>query len=242
MVSYHNTGYNMLDVVMNKASITQDIKWFEHLSYKDIMKSTSNVTNIAVKPSSTDEINENPMILTEICEDGVEYPIQYETTEDDWRMLVDHTYGFACLTLSANHFNRHEQQLSSDLPRLYHRAIQSRFKDKWGEAIEREFQSLKENDTWIIESRGNEQNLMNTKWVFSIKINPLGEEMAKARLVVGCADKNKYDDEEKYSPVCPVDIIHLVLSVAQVYKLSICLLYTSPSPRDRTRSRMPSSA
>ena len=25
-------------------------------------------------------------------------------------------------------------------------------------------------------------------------------------------------------------------------KISICLLYTSPSPRDRTRSRMPSSA
>ena len=25
-------------------------------------------------------------------------------------------------------------------------------------------------------------------------------------------------------------------------KLDICLLYTSPSPRDRTRSRMPSSA
>ena len=25
-------------------------------------------------------------------------------------------------------------------------------------------------------------------------------------------------------------------------KLSLCLLYTSPSPRDRTRSRMPSSA
>ena len=26
------------------------------------------------------------------------------------------------------------------------------------------------------------------------------------------------------------------------FKFSICLLYTSPSPRDRTRSRMPSSA
>ena len=25
-------------------------------------------------------------------------------------------------------------------------------------------------------------------------------------------------------------------------RLSVCLLYTSPSPRDRTRSRMPSSA
>ena len=26
------------------------------------------------------------------------------------------------------------------------------------------------------------------------------------------------------------------------YELNLCLLYTSPSPRDRTRSRMPSSA
>ena len=38
------------------------------------------------------------------------------------------------------------------------------------------------------------------------------------------------------------------LSAADIYsylffeELNICLLYTSPSPRDRTRSRMPSSA
>ena len=29
---------------------------------------------------------------------------------------------------------------------------------------------------------------------------------------------------------------------ARLHKLQFCLLYTSPSPRDRTRSRMPSSA
>ena len=36
----------------------------------------------------------------------------------------------------------------------------------------------------------------------------------------------------------------VVGGVAQMVErmLSICLLYTSPSPRDRTRSRMPSSA
>ena len=28
----------------------------------------------------------------------------------------------------------------------------------------------------------------------------------------------------------------------QIAKMNVCLLYTSPSPRDRTRSRMPSSA
>ena len=32
------------------------------------------------------------------------------------------------------------------------------------------------------------------------------------------------------------------LRVAVVEKHTACLLYTSPSPRDRTRSRMPSSA
>ena len=31
-------------------------------------------------------------------------------------------------------------------------------------------------------------------------------------------------------------------SFLNLYSLSSCLLYTSPSPRDRTRSRMPSSA
>ena len=31
-------------------------------------------------------------------------------------------------------------------------------------------------------------------------------------------------------------------TVEFLQKLKICLLYTSPSPRDRTRSRMPSSA
>ena len=33
-----------------------------------------------------------------------------------------------------------------------------------------------------------------------------------------------------------------VLSGSEVCRLLRCLLYTSPSPRDRTRSRMPSSA
>ena len=33
-----------------------------------------------------------------------------------------------------------------------------------------------------------------------------------------------------------------VMIAPEITKASICLLYTSPSPRDRTRSRMPSSA
>ena len=33
-----------------------------------------------------------------------------------------------------------------------------------------------------------------------------------------------------------------IIKILRKYKPKVCLLYTSPSPRDRTRSRMPSSA
>ena len=39
-----------------------------------------------------------------------------------------------------------------------------------------------------------------------------------------------------------VSFERFALSAAQPAELFACLLYTSPSPRDRTRSRMPSSA
>ena len=34
----------------------------------------------------------------------------------------------------------------------------------------------------------------------------------------------------------------ILVPVEEVVEMKACLLYTSPSPRDRTRSRMPSSA
>ena len=38
------------------------------------------------------------------------------------------------------------------------------------------------------------------------------------------------------------DFVEDMYDFADEQALSVCLLYTSPSPRDRTRSRMPSSA
>ena len=43
------------------------------------------------------------------------------------------------------------------------------------------------------------------------------------------------------SPISQVAVVHQELQVYPNLSV-ICLLYTSPSPRDRTRSRMPSSA
>ena len=48
------------------------------------------------------------------------------------------------------------------------------------------------------------------------------------------------DDIDTLSPLGKSD--HAILSIKCHSILHTCLLYTSPSPRDRTRSRMPSSA
>ena len=37
-------------------------------------------------------------------------------------------------------------------------------------------------------------------------------------------------------------LLSILVTIGQTALFTLCLLYTSPSPRDRTRSRMPSSA
>ena len=63
-------------------------------------------------------------------------------------------------------------------------------------------------------------------------------------------EKNYYEAIKGYEQILLQDpynkdalrnIIDLYININD-YKSSFCLLYTSPSPRDRTRSRMPSSA
>ena len=39
-----------------------------------------------------------------------------------------------------------------------------------------------------------------------------------------------------------IDLVELEVPVDHIYMVISCLLYTSPSPRDRQKSRMPSSA
>ena len=53
---------------------------------------------------------------------------------------------------------------------------------------------------------------------------------------------NDYSVLQNYGPLlCQLKEFKLAKNVFEK-SLKICLLYTSPSPRDRTRSRMPSSA
>ena len=53
---------------------------------------------------------------------------------------------------------------------------------------------------------------------------------------------NSYKTKEVVFRQPRVSCFHLPAAIDDIEQVDCCLLYTSPSPRDRTRSRMPSSA
>ena len=73
------------------------------------------------------------------------------------------------------------------------------------------------------------------------------ELLTTAKLLVevglqGCQKKTPVKYKLRVKVVDRPDIILDLLFLLLLSVLQTCLLYTSPSPRDRTRSRMPSSA
>ena len=68
----------------------------------------------------------------------------------------------------------------------------------------------------------------------------LSDEFCSATMC--CKGKNKGELAYKVSVISINVIWAISLNVIWVVSLYVCLLYTSPSPRDKRQSRMPSSA
>ena len=54
--------------------------------------------------------------------------------------------------------------------------------------------------------------------------------------------RDKFTEEKDQKSVEENDLDSQIEELDETEDIKLCLLYTSPSPRDRTRSRMPSSA
>ena len=100
---------------------------------------------------------------------------------------------------------------------------------------------------WIIKGK-REMNSFN--YPDGAKINWITENIPDATLV--CGDPNRHGTGSQYHSNRNAHVNmqgnNVLMNAWGSYKFekdtlyTICLLYTSPSPRDRTRSRMPSSA
>lgn len=112
---------------------------------------------------------------------------------------------------------------SSKFPETYQEAIQRHDSAKWQRAMQKELDSLKENNVWTVTDLPRDRKALPCKWVFRIKYNPDGSvDKYKARLVIkGFKQRKGVDYAQTFSPVARMSTIRALLSVAAAESLHL---------------------
>lgn len=112
------------------------------------------------------------------------------------------------------------------IPNTYEEAMTSMNADKWKAAMNDEYQSLIENETWILEHLPQGRELVKCKWVYAIKENANGDVIRyKARLVAkGFSQIPGIDYQETFAPVVRYTSIRILLAIAASRNLQISQL------------------
>lgn len=102
-------------------------------------------------------------------------------------------------------------------------ALTSTEKDRWKIAMQKEFESLEENQVWDLVELPKDRRVVGSKWVFKRKIGENGIiERYKARLVAqGYSQKFGLDYEETFSPLVRFESIWTIISLAAQHQLKL---------------------
>lgn len=102
-------------------------------------------------------------------------------------------------------------------------ALSSPQKDKWIESMQREHDSLIQNNTWVLVRLPTGRKALSCKWVFRVKYLSDGTiEKYKSRLVIkGFLQREGIDYNEIFSPVIRMEALRLMLAIATILDLEI---------------------
>ncbi|EMG45193.1 Polyprotein, partial [Candida maltosa Xu316] len=101
--------------------------------------------------------------------------------------------------------------VESNTPKSYNQAMKSDQCEKWKEAMDKEYGSILSNKTWKLVPPPNNAQIINTKWVYTIKPN----NTYKARLVcLGNQQKEGVNFAEIFAPVIRSESIKLLFALA----------------------------
>ena len=110
-----------------------------------------------------------------------------------------------------------------DEPKSIKEAINGEHSVQWKEAMESEYLSLMQNDTWELVPPPEGQSIVGSKWVLKVKRNADGiVDRFKARLVAqGYTQTQCVDYNEVYAPVARYSAIRSLLALANAHDLEI---------------------
>ena len=110
-----------------------------------------------------------------------------------------------------------------DEPTSFKQAVECSESDKWLEAMNREMQSMYENQVWDLVDTSDGIKTIGCKWIFKKKIDMDGNiQTYKARLVAkGFRQTYRVYYDEKFSPVIMLKSIRIILAIAAYYDYEI---------------------
>ena len=131
--------------------------------------------------------------------------------------------GYNCFAESTSWYALASQVLNGDEPSRYSEAVNGPEASHWKKAIESEYNSLIQCNTWKLVRLPTGRKAIGCKWVFKKKYNSKGLiERYKARLVaLGYAQVEGIDYDETFAPVARFTSIRLVLALAALLDLDI---------------------
>ena len=101
-------------------------------------------------------------------------------------------------------------------PKSYNEAIRSPHAENWRKAMQAEYESLMDNNTWTLVDEPEDQQVLPGKWVYKVKYRANGQvEKLKARYVAkGYAQIEGIDFFDTYAPTCKPETFRILLATA----------------------------
>ena len=110
----------------------------------------------------------------------------------------------------------------SNIPETYAEALENEHSEKWKKAMESEMKSLIENKTFTVMPLPKDKKAIGSRWVFSLKVDPDGKEIYKARFVAkGYAQIQGADYLDTFSPTAKMTSIRMIMQFSAEYNLLV---------------------
>lgn len=123
----------------------------------------------------------------------------------------------------SDHEDDPNDELIEKIPRNYREAMTDKYAVDWRKAMQSEYNSLMENNTWVLTKIPNDKRPIKCKWVYATKKDNDGNILRfKARLVAkDYSQIEGIDYEETFAPVIKYTTIRLLLAIASKMDLKI---------------------